>query len=125
MAGYGRFYLNDISKTPDKVKYAYRKNVESKLIVWLEIPPKSVITPYLKPSGMTTNQLQFLPIIKKHFEPFIKEYYSTRGYVLWRDLASSHYANLVKYYWKDQKFPFLPIKYEPLNLPKVRQIKDF
>lgn len=125
MSGNDRFYSDDISKTPDRVKYAYAKKYESKLLVWLAVSPKGVTKPYFSPSGLAIDQHRYLEIIQKHLEPFINRYYPTGGYVFWPDLASSHYANLVQNYLKEKKIQYIPKKDNPANFPKVRPIEDF
>jgi len=57
--------------------------------------------------------------------PFIKKYYSTTPYVVWPDLASSHYANSVQRWFANEKIPFVPRYLNPANVPKVRPIEDF
>lgn len=125
MAGNDIFYSDDISKTPDEVKYAYCKKFESKLLVWLAISPKGVTKPYFLPSGIAIKQDTYLAIIKSHLEPFINKSYPTGGYVFWPDLASSHYANSVQNYLKEKNIRYVPKEDNPANLPKARPIEDF
>lgn len=119
------FYSDDISKTPDKVKYDFRKKYPSKLLVWIAISPKGIAKPIFRPSGLAINAEGYLEMIKESLVPFVKEHYSSGGYVFWPDLATSHYASNVQKFLKKQSIPCVLKSINPANVPKARPIEDF
>ena len=108
LAGNDRFYSDNLEKTPDSVKYKYKAKFEKKLLVWIAISPAGMTSPIFFQSGLAINQDVYLEkCIKAKLIPFIRQNYPNGGYVFWPDLASSHYANKVKEYLKNEKIEFV------------------
>ena len=56
---------------------------------------------------------------------FIEKHHLGDKYIVWPDLASSHYANKTSAWLKEQKVPFVPKVANPPNVLKARPIEDF
>jgi len=54
--------------------------------------------------------------------PFIRKH---SNYIFWPDFASSHYANSVLNYLREQKIKFVEKTENPANVPEARPIEDF
>ena len=63
--------------------------------------------------------------LKRSLIPFIREKYWHKRYVIWLDLASSHYSNSVQNYLLSEKVEIEPTIVNPANVPKASPIEDF
>jgi len=126
LSGNDRFYSDNLNTTPNNIKHYYKSKYDDKVLVWIVISPKGASTPFFRKSGLAINQNVYRnKCLKERLLPFIKKYYSTTPYVVWPDLASSHYANSVQRWFANEKIPFVPRYLNPANVPKVRPIEDF
>ena len=63
--------------------------------------------------------------IQERLMPFIRKHHQHTQTVFWPDLASSHYANSVQNYLRDENVEFVPKEDNPAAAPEVRPIEDF
>ena len=131
LAGNDRFYSDDVEKTPYDVRNKFKAKYETKLLVWLAISPrgvqffKSYRVKYFK-SGLAINRKIYRDeCIRKNLIPFIKKYYRDDKYVLWPDLASSHYANSVLTDLMDKNVNFVQKKTIQQMFQKSDQLRIF
>ena len=126
LAGNDVFYTSDINMTADNVKYAKKAKYEQKIMVWIAISPMGTSNAYFVPSKMAVNQKVYLKkCIQERLMPFIRKHHQHTQTVFWPDLASSHYANSVQNYLRDENVEFVPKEDNPAAAPEVRPIEDF
>lgn len=120
------FYSSDSNLTPPKVKYKEKAKFEKKILVWIAASPKGLSEPYLVPSGMAINkEIYKTECIQRRLLPFINTNYSEDEYLLWSDLASSHYANNVLDFMRQNNINFVEKNENPANVPEVRPIENY
>jgi hypothetical protein len=77
-------------------------------------------------SDGTMNQYVYLEeCVKKRLLPFILEHHELDEVLFWPDLATCHYANLVKEYLTEKKVNFVQKQENPPNVPQARGIEKF
>lgn len=120
------FWSKDVKSTPYDVKFAKKKKLEKKLLVWVAISSRGISRPFIAPSGLAINQKVYLKrCIERGLIPFIKKYHSDGNYVFWPDLASSHYAKSVVQYFVDNNVHFVEKQDNPPCVPELRPIENF
>ena len=92
--GNDRFYSKNKEKTPLNIRYYEKKKFEPKLLVWLAISQEEHSELFFVPSGGNINgDVYWQECIMRPLIPFLHEHHAHDNYILWPDLASSHYAN--------------------------------
>ena len=64
---------------------------------------------------------KYLPKLLK----FIEKYHLGDKYIVWPDLASSHYAHKTSAWLNEKRIPFVSKVANPPNVPKALPIEDF
>lgn len=120
------FYTNDISQTPNDVKYYKKGKYEAKLMVWIAISCKGLTRPYMAPSGMAIDSQTYInKCLRPKLFPFIREKHNSLNYMFWPDLASSHYSKLTVDFMNANNIDFVEKVRNPPATPEVRAIEDF
>ena len=126
LAGNDIFYTDNLEDVAEDVRYKKQSKFERKVLVLIAISPKGITSAYFLPAGLAINQDVYLQeCLKKRLLKFIREHHDNDNYVFWPDLASSHYAQKVTTWLKEQNINFVPREINPANLPEVRPIEDF
>ena len=77
------------------------------------------------PNKTAVNQFIYLgECLEKRLEPFIR-HHPDGQYVFYPDLASSHYAQRVVKWYKDNNMNYLKNTENPANRPEVRPSEKF
>lgn len=93
ISGNDIYYSQNKEKTPADVKYYEKKRFEPKLLMWLAINEQGHSEPFFVPSrGNIDEKVYCQECILNNLKPFLKQYHSEKNYVIWPDLASTHYA---------------------------------
>jgi len=109
--GNDNFYPSDVSQTPASVKYRPTVKFEKKLLVYICMSDKGIITLVFRKSGYAVNKEIYLnEFIKKKVVSYIGKHHSCGDNVFWPDLASSHSGKPVVDYMKARKNLLTKIK---------------
>ena len=97
----------------------------SKYMVWQAMDAfGNVSKPYI--SNGTMNQHVYLEeCLRKRLLPFILAHHDIDDILFWPDLASCHYANIVKEYLNQKNVTFVQKQHNPPNVPQARGIEMF
>lgn len=126
LSGNAHFYTDDITGTPDNVKFAGKEKFEPKILVWIAISTKGLSAPLIRRIGApAVNADVYITKCLPKLKSFIDLHHSNDNYIFWPDLASSHYAKKTLAWLNDQNIPFVPKKDNPPNVPQARPIENF
>ena len=106
-----------MNSAPNDVKIKTKQKFEPKLMVWLTISPRGISQPFIVPSGLAVSQKVYLKeCVIKRLIPFIQKYHLDGNYVFWPNLASSHYANTVVAYLREENVIFAEASFIQLKI---------
>jgi hypothetical protein len=120
------FYSSNLDETPKEVQLKRKEKFPPKLLTWVAFSDQGISKPYIVPSGQAINQDVYInKCLNRRLIPFINEHHQNDEIVFWPDLASSHYANKVQAFLRDQNIDFVPKIRNIANVPELRPIEDF
>lgn len=96
-----------------------------KFLVWQAIAETGEVSePYIT-IGTINKEIYLEECIKQRLVPFINDMRKKYNVLFWPDLASSHYANCVTDYLKNENIQFVQKDDNPPNVPNLRPIERF
>ncbi|XP_065654743.1 uncharacterized protein LOC136081360 [Hydra vulgaris] len=101
MPGNSGYYTNNKKTCPESVRFIGKEKFLKKLLMWIAISDR-----------------------EKRLLPFIHKYHGDFIYLLWPDLASSHYSK-DSLNWMDQYVYYVVKESNPPNVPQARPIENF
>lgn len=96
-----------------------------KYLVWQAMDETGKVSePYIS-EGTMTGEIYLNECLKKRLIPFILKHHEIEDIVFWPDLATCHYANIVKDFLQEKAVDFVQKKDNPPNVPQARGIEKF
>lgn len=126
LSGNDHFYMKDINKTPDHVKFASKEKFEPKILVWMAISEKGLSAPYIRPiGGRAVDSDVYIDNCLTKLKDFIDLHHSKDNYIFWPDLARCHYSKKTLAWLSGQNIHVVPQEDNPPNVLQARPIEKF
>jgi len=126
MPGNDIYYSADPKTVDGSVRFKFKKNYESKMILYIAVSTKGVSEPYFKTSSLTTNQKIYQEeCLSRILISFIQKHHNNDDYVFWPNKASEHYSKKTISFLQSKNITFLPKEHNSTNLPQCHPMKDF
>ena len=119
------FHAADRDEVDYSQKVVPKAKFYKKYLVWQAINENGDVSEPLICEGSLNSQTYLQECVKKGLLPFIDKHYNCEDILFWPDLGTSHYANSVTEYLREQKVEFVPKNSNPPNVPQTRGIKMF
>ena len=118
-------HARDHSQLEFSQKFKQIAKFPKKFLAWQAIDEIGNTSEPFISEGTMNSQVYLEECLKKRLLPFITQHHEKEDILFWPDLATCHYANVVKEFLEAENLDFVERTENPPNVPQARGIEKF